>query len=425
MFFNFLSKENKMKKLVYCCIFILMMLFTMNASAAPMAALGATSITGNSASLDAIPYTKYKNGALAFVPIIADEVIFFYVYDGTINSAESLPDIVIPNDNTTGVGAWKKIASDAIVDSVAGDSTEWLYGNTVPAVEDGEVGDFYLNLSTSDLYIKDTLSLINALVNGTVISDIVDADLAFDGDNYTFTTVTTVPASITYDLGGVSIVPGRCLVEAMFEDNATDLSIYASNDNVEWTTLTYTVLDSYENEYMLIDFDTDIDYRYFKIECVEASSGFSIATFEIYPDDIIWNYKTNIRGDQGIPGSRWYTGNGSPLFEMGSAGNVGDYYLDLNSADVYRRTQSEGQPATWTLVGNLTPSSAASVVGLDVEPPNPASGSYVMWMNNVDQLQDAGIAGAAGDIMIKTNIGGQVRINTIFDYSAAVLRNPM
>lgn len=69
-------------------------------------------------------------------------------------------------------------------------------------------------------------------------------------------------------------------------------------------------------------------------------------------DSTTWVFIGNIRGpsgQQGVPGddgTEWDSGEGPP---PANSGNVGDFYLDESTGDVYEKTG----PATWTIVANI------------------------------------------------------------------------
>jgi microcystin-dependent protein len=61
---------------------------------------------GVSGSLDDISYTTLEDGNLAIVIVASTSKTYFFKYLASEAGAESSPDIIIPDDNTTGTGAW-------------------------------------------------------------------------------------------------------------------------------------------------------------------------------------------------------------------------------------------------------------------------------------------------------------------------------
>ena len=67
----------------------------------------ADTLTGGvSGCLDDILHTALEDGNTAIVISSADGKTYFLVYDASEVGAESSPDIIIPDSNVTGTGAW-------------------------------------------------------------------------------------------------------------------------------------------------------------------------------------------------------------------------------------------------------------------------------------------------------------------------------
>lgn len=109
------------------------------------------SLTGSSTSLDAVVRTdhfvSYKQGTIGIVAV-PESPLVFYVYDADSTDAEALPATVIPNNNRSGVGAWKRAGSYGV------SGATWLYGVIAPEAGVGVLNDFYLDTVTFNVYNK-------------------------------------------------------------------------------------------------------------------------------------------------------------------------------------------------------------------------------------------------------------------------------
>lgn len=63
-------------------------------------------------------------------------------------------------------------------------------------------------------------------------------------------------------------------------------------------------------------------------------------------------------GSEGIDGATWLNGSGAP--DAGD-GNTGDFYLDNDTGDYYKKTNS----TTWTLQGNLKGPPGEAFINVD------------------------------------------------------------
>lgn len=87
-----------------------------------------------------------------------------------------------------------------------------------------------------------------------------------------------------------------------------------------------------------------------------------------------WTLRGNIRGPEGPPGSRWYTGSGAPSTGLGI---VGDFYLDSATGNFYEKTGT----STWTLRGNIRgPAGADGPAG--ISPHIGGNGNW--WIGDTD-----------------------------------------
>jgi hypothetical protein len=67
----------------------------------------ADALTGGAAgALDDINHTTLSDGNIAIVIDSVTEKVYFFRYDTSESGAESSPDIIIPDSNTSGSGAW-------------------------------------------------------------------------------------------------------------------------------------------------------------------------------------------------------------------------------------------------------------------------------------------------------------------------------
>lgn len=96
-----------------------------------------TSLTGGGAgSLDGITAgstTGYEHGSIALVNSGGN--LYIHIYDSTITAAsERSPITIIPDDNTSGIGAWVLVSNDWSIDNdgAVGEET-----TTLPAGADG------------------------------------------------------------------------------------------------------------------------------------------------------------------------------------------------------------------------------------------------------------------------------------------------
>ena len=70
-------------------------------------AFAANALTGGtSGALDDILHTILEDGNLAIVVDATSNNTYLYTYDSSSASAESSPDVIIPDSNSTGSGAW-------------------------------------------------------------------------------------------------------------------------------------------------------------------------------------------------------------------------------------------------------------------------------------------------------------------------------
>ena len=100
-----------------------------------------------------------------------------------------------------------------------------------------------------------------------------------------------------------------------------------------------------------------------------------------------WTRQGNIKGgigDKGGDGDNWHDGHGAPA---GNLGKIGDYYLDLDTGDVHKKTA----PAVWTLQGNIK--------GGDGDNWHSGAGEPA---NSLGKVGDWYIDGATGDLYQKT-----------------------
>lgn len=88
-------------------------------------AFAATSLTGGGAgALDDINHDYIEDGDFAFVADHDNEKWYVYTYDAYSSDAESSPDVIIPDSNTSGTGVWKYIYKD--VDSAVSRLSSYL-----------------------------------------------------------------------------------------------------------------------------------------------------------------------------------------------------------------------------------------------------------------------------------------------------------
>lgn len=70
----------------------------------------ANALTGGGAgALDDINHTSLENGNIAIVIAPGSVKAYFYHYDSTDDTAESSPDVIIPDSNSSGTGAWNLV----------------------------------------------------------------------------------------------------------------------------------------------------------------------------------------------------------------------------------------------------------------------------------------------------------------------------
>jgi microcystin-dependent protein len=83
---------------------------------------------GVSGSLDDISYTTLEDGNIAIVIVASTSKTYFFKYSSSEAGDESSPDIIIPDDNTTGSGAWVLVGVHAGV--LTADSITLASGST-------------------------------------------------------------------------------------------------------------------------------------------------------------------------------------------------------------------------------------------------------------------------------------------------------
>lgn len=105
-----------------------------------------------------------------------------------------------------------------------------------------------------------------------------------------------------------------------------------------------------------------------------------------------WTTNFGIGGPMGPPGSMWYSGSGLPTEDIGI---VGDYYLDLDTGQVYQKTI-----AGWVLSG--------SIMGPTGPPGDP--GTTTNWLTGIGP--PAPELGVVGDKYMDTETG-QIYTKTI------------
>lgn len=101
-----------------------------------------------------------------------------------------------------------------------------------------------------------------------------------------------------------------------------------------------------------------------------------------------WTLQGTLKGDVGLPGSKWYASDGAP---SGSIGVVGDFHLHSGTGDVREKTGT----STWTLRGNIRGPKGTD--GKDGTSPH-IGGNGNWWIGAVDTGVEAqGPKGDKGD----------------------------
>lgn len=122
----------------------------------------ANALTGGvSGTLDDILHTVLENGNLAIVIDTAGSKTYFYKYDTTEAGAESSPDIIIPDSNSTGTGAWVLVAIatndlDATGNVTIGGTLDVTGAMTAASLELGGAGAVPTEFSTDGTLAGDS-----------------------------------------------------------------------------------------------------------------------------------------------------------------------------------------------------------------------------------------------------------------------------
>jgi hypothetical protein len=82
-----------------------------------------------------------------------------------------------------------------------------------------------------------------------------------------------------------------------------------------------------------------------------------------------------LQGIAGADGTKWFSSSGAPSAEIGG---LSDYYLNLNTGDVWKKVSNEGG-AVWVNQGNIR--GAQGPAGID-GPPGPP-GPAAVWPTRV------------------------------------------
>lgn len=120
--------------------------------------------------------------------------------------------------------------------------------------------------------------------------------------------------------------------------------------------------------------------------CIDTSTGDVYRSLGNYD----WTYETNLKGNEGTPGSQgldgnqWFTGSGDPNGVF--TANDGDMYLDTDTSDVYRCAGAESWAYQTNVKGDTGDQGpqgepGSKVFAMDYEP-IPANEGDV-WFNNI------------------------------------------
>lgn len=350
-------------------------------------AIGCTSLTGEDYSLDRVPSSLYGDGVVAIVPI-KDDLVYFYIYDSTNQSPQSLPNVVIPRDNLSEVGAWERTSSDSVLKDVTAegmfvrtlqgwveiqepedgadgrDGTYWYSGSDVPSIDLGRTNDFYFDNAKYDLY-KKSLPIYNdnnLFTGGTGSVDSVNGinaiSRAFDTNLETHYQSTATHATLIYNFGeGVAHPVTKIRIYRRVHD-IKNINIYGSIDGIEYDLLSSNVLSDGDTGWVDIEFFNVISYQFIKLDILNTYSTDDIIIAELeayYSVNYDWDFICNVRGTKGSSGSAWIVGDhATPLLEEG---RPGDFYLYETLFNVFRK-----DIATYELTPSLNIESEVDII---------------------------------------------------------------
>lgn len=276
----------------------------------------------------------------------------------------------------------------------------WLFGTTTPTNSLGEVGNYFLNTDTGEIFkkIKDTLdesddltSALNTTVSGnyTSGSPYTPVEMAFFDDNtstlaYRNSTYQAWSAyDFNYDSSGSSWAINKIRVHS-FRTECWYLYFYGSNDAVNWTLLhsdTFTAIDGDNNTHGWNEFtfDNTTPYRYIKV-AQDGTNWRSIDELEfIVVQDAAWEKQCTIKMSDS-------TTSFLDLSDTPSDYNEGMYLISTTSG------------LAWTTISGGGSSNVSTFLDLTDTPTTYSGGMYLIsTVSGLEWTTISGAAGATGD----------------------------
>lgn len=196
-------------------------------------------------------------------------------------------------------------------DGAAGaDGATWVSASGTPSQGTGNYEDYYLDLETYDIYIKDdpTYGITNLFTGGTASASSVwttnYASNAVDGSTSSGWFSASSNEWWKYDFGeGNEQSISKLRIYPWNSIGCKDYEIYGSNNDTIWDLLTSGQLPS-AAQWNDIEFSNSTSYRYIRVSILTTYSNYAgmMETESFDASNFEWRNIGNIKGVQGLSG---------------------------------------------------------------------------------------------------------------------------